>query len=63
MLCNCKKCHHVWEQMGFTNKEGIPIDSQYTCPRCGTINGNDTLKERMREMAKKTGQKEPIFYD
>jgi len=62
MRCNCKKCHHVWDQLGFTDKSGIPIESSYHCPRCGTENGN-SMKDRVREMCKKMGKEEPKFYD
>ncbi len=62
MLCNCKKCQHVWEQVGFTDKNGIPLDSTYPCPRCGTMNGFD-IREYIRELNKKMGLKEPKFYD
>ncbi|HEV2193065.1 MAG TPA: hypothetical protein VGR54_05535 [Nitrosopumilaceae archaeon] len=62
MLCNCKKCQHVWEQVGFIDKNGVPIDGNYHCPRCGELNGI-SLKDRMREMYKKMGKEEPVFYD
>ncbi len=63
MLCNCKKCHYVWDQVGFNDENGIPIESSYHCPKCGTKNGGLSTKERMIEMTKRMGEKEPTFYD
>ncbi|MGI0027453.1 MAG: hypothetical protein ACREAD_06390 [Nitrosopumilaceae archaeon] len=64
MRCNCKKCQYVWDQVGFTDKNGIPIESNYHCPRCGTENGGGvSVKDRIIEMHKKMGLKEPVFYD
>ncbi len=54
MLCNCKKCHHVWEQLGFNDENGIPIESNYHCPRCKTENGV-SQKDSIRKMYKKMG--------
>ena len=38
MRCNCKKCHYVWDQVGFNDENGIPTESSYHCPKCGTKN-------------------------
>ena len=62
MICNCKKCQYVWEQLGFTDKNGIPVDSNYSCPRCGAINGI-SIQDRMRDQFKKMGLEEPKFFD
>lgn len=61
MICNCKKCQYVWDKVGFTDKERIPIETSYNCPRCGTENGV-AIKDRMRKIYKK-GLDEPKFYD
>jgi ssDNA-binding Zn-finger/Zn-ribbon topoisomerase 1 len=62
MRCNCKKCHYVWDQLGFNDENGIPVESSYHCPKCGTENGI-SQKDSIRKMYKKMGLDEPKFYD
>jgi hypothetical protein len=51
MILNCEKCSLVWEGVGFTDKNGVPIPGMtYKCPKCGYWNGRKPILDKFRKL-------------